>query len=140
MVALGLEDNMGQEQDVSKKKDLSGYAALIVAVSGLITVFVHKPTEDAAKTGYIELTTAILAVQEAEKQNHDDIAKLHAYVESYTHEHKVTLTAATTSASMPFAPTPLTDVVVQSAATASPPPLAPPTALKRIKSVNDISW
>ena len=96
-------------EEKKQKRDLSGYAALLVAVTGLITVFVHKPTEDAAKAGYMELTTAILETQAVEKQNHEDIVALHTFLEGYVKEHASLVTevpTASTSTAVPFLPPP----------------------------------
>src|ERR1700678_2100870 len=39
----------------AKRTDLASVTALIVALTGFVAVFVHKPTEDGAREGYIEL-------------------------------------------------------------------------------------
>ena len=73
---------MEPEQAVAKRsrRDLTGYAALIVAMTGLGTALWRKPPEDAAKAGYMELTTAILDVQAATKKNNEDTVALRTYL------------------------------------------------------------
>lgn len=141
---------MEQSEAKKPRRDLSGYAALIVAVTGFITVFVHKPPEEAAKAGYIELTTAILATQAAEKQNHDDIVALRTYLESYTTSHTVVQTPEpATSAVAPKnawtppanrTPVPVVVRVTPAPSSAAPPPIAPQAIPKRIKTADAIAW
>ena len=145
---------MDLEQGVAKKpkRDLSGYAALIVAVTGLVTVFVHRPPEEAAKAGYIELAAAVIESQAASKQNHEDIVGLRAYLDNYMKGHEavvtpvastvVTLTTPPPPGRMrPAAPPAATSVVVQAVASAPPPPsIAPQAAPKRLKAADSINW
>lgn len=143
---------MEMEQSVAKKprKDLSGYAALIVAMTGLITVFVHRPPEDAAKAGYIELTTAILASQAAEKQNHEDIVTLRTYLEDYATAHTSVVTPVSATSAVtpkntwvtPASPAkpPVVVLVTPAPSAAPPPPIAPQAIPKRIKAADSIAW
>jgi hypothetical protein len=141
-----LEEIMEMEQAVAKRprRDLSGYAALIVALTGLGTALWRKPPEEAAKAGYIELTTAIIESQAAEKQNHEDIVALRTYLENYSNGHEAVVTpvpTASTAVPRPFvAPAPTTVVVHAIASAAPPPPIAPQAVAKRIKSPDAISW
>ena len=141
------------EQAVARRprRDLSGYAALIVAVTGLGTALWRKPPEEAAKAGYIELTTAIIETQTAEKQNHDDILALRGYLDSYTRDHTVVQTPVpVTSSTAPqgawtalplYPPKPPAVIRVTAPASATPPPtIAPQAVPKRIKEADSIAW
>src|SRR5271170_7043394 len=69
----------------AKRTDLASITALIVAITGFVAVFVHKPTEDAAREGYVELGKSIAQSQEAERKNHEDLAAMRAYLEGLRH-------------------------------------------------------
>src|ERR1700677_1794830 len=90
----------------ARKQDLKGWAAIIVAVTGVVTAVVHRPPEDAAKASYIELTAAILQLQDADRKHQADLEAQRAFLDSYVHSHEAVITISS----------------------ASPPPAPPPTA------------
>jgi hypothetical protein len=117
----------------ARSSNTKGIAAVLIALAGLVTAFgavLHKPPEDAARAGYLELTKAILDVQAVEKQNHDDLEALREYVRGYTREHDVVTTPLAPASSSPAAPmVPVAKPVVVHAsapASASPPPIIAP--------------
>lgn len=133
-------------------RDWKGYAAMIVAVTGVLTAWFHKQPEDAAKASYIELTKAILESQEAERKNHEDLVALSASFESYINSHTVieTTVATPVDAGAPpetwvaapvKPPVPKVVHVVAPPSSAAPvpsiAPLKPPAAPK---SVDSIRW
>jgi hypothetical protein len=108
--------------------------ALVVAVASLVTVFVHKPPEDAAKAGYIELTTVLIETQAAEKQNHEDVVALRGYLEAYVGGHTSFVTPIPAEAAA------ATAVAVSPLSSPPPPPIAPRAVPKRVASPDSISW
>jgi hypothetical protein len=128
-------------REPASRSAVSAYAALIVAITGLVTVFVHKPTEDAARAGYLELTTAILESQAETKKNHDDIVALRSFLEDYTRGHVSIVTPIPTSPSS-LPPVGVVGRVLAEAPSAAPapPPIAPQAVLKSIKAADAIQW
>jgi hypothetical protein len=138
-------------------RDWKGYAAMVMAVLAVISTFRKQP-EDGAKAGYIELTTAILESQAAERKNHEDLIAMREYLEDYIREHEavvVPVPTASSAASPPGPkPEPLTPappawqgssakptiVHVTPISSAVPPPIAPLINPKQPKNVNAIAW
>lgn len=124
--------------------------SLIVALSGLATAIgalVHRPPEDAAKAGYVELTTVILESQAAEKKNHDDLVALRAYLESYVKSHEAVVTtlppAPGMAARMPSPPPALETTHVVSASPPSapvPPPVTTSSPPRAPRAAADLHW
>jgi hypothetical protein len=117
------------------KRDLAGITALVVAITGLFAVFIHKPTETAAQAGYIELTAVLLENQESARKNHEDILALRTYLDGYTHSHESIVTPSITVAtpSVPAAassgsPAPSGSSTLQSVPSPSPRPSPSPAA------------
>ena len=104
----------------------------------------------------MELTAAILEVQETEKKNHEDVAALRMYLDTYVRSHEVivtpipaTIATATSAAASPSPsprpadtslPTPTRALAVAPPSAPSPPPVAPMAAPKRMRSEADIAW
>lgn len=113
--------------------DLKNLAALVVAASALVTAVgacLHRPPEDAARAGYVELTRAILDAQAAQKQDHEDLAAISKAFADYTRSHESLVTAVQAPPGNaplrpnPAIPTPGTVTHVVSAAPSAAP--APP--------------
>ena len=141
---------MGEEEENKKKPQIT---ALIIALTSLITAvgaIIHRPTEDAAKAGYIELTKAILESQEAERKNHDDLMAMRTYLDGYTHSHEAVMTTVSTEVADAGkkeithspAPAPHTVSVVKVAPvpSAAPPPTIAPLMQSRVKTADAIRW
>ena len=138
---------MGDEVVLPKrrKKDLSGYAALIVAVTGLVTVFVHKPPEETARAGYVELSAIVLQMQQEAQESHDEVVALRGYVEGYVRQHEVLETPVPTGSPAPSPqgahpptppPAPKAVRVAAPPSAALPPPIPPSRAVPQPKSVD----
>lgn len=137
------------ETALHRGRDWKGYAAMILAVTGLVTAIFHKQPEDAAKTGYMELTTAILLSQEAERKNHEDVMAVREYLDTYikSHESVITPVAVDAGALVPLQRIPIVApgaiTFVRSAApadAAAPPAIVPLKQAARPRSVDSISW
>lgn len=126
-----------------RSASLRGWAALVLACAGLVTAAgtaLRKPPEDAARAGYLELTKAILDSQAAEKQNHEDLVALRAFLDAYTKGHEVVVAPVTPPLPSPPVDAGAAQLVHASApASANPPPhvtpLPPPRLVRAFDSL-----
>jgi hypothetical protein len=146
-MSLDAEDT-AVETALHRGRDWKGYAAMLGAVTALLTAWFHRQPEDAAKAGYIELTEGILDCQHASIKNHEDLVALSESLQNYIKEHTVIETPLpATSASMPpeapsaSPPKPPKVVHVVAPASAAPvPAIAPLNTQRAPKNVDKISW
>jgi hypothetical protein len=73
------EENDKNEKDPIVKQ-LHGWAALVIAIGGLVAVFVKPEDHTATKAAYQEITKAIEQLNMQNKSDHDDVVALRAYV------------------------------------------------------------
>jgi hypothetical protein len=116
----------------SKLVDLKGWAALVVAITGLVVAL----RESGARASYTESSKAIETEQENARRNHEAIEAQRAWFESYMKEHEAVVVPVVVDAgaSEPFIAAPARPrdagapvvVKVHAAPTATPPPAAPP--------------
>jgi hypothetical protein len=160
-MSLDAEDS-AVETAMHRGRDWKGYAAMLGAVTALLTAWFHRQPEDAAKAGYIELTEGILDCQHASIKNHEDIVALSESLQSYIRGHTVietTVAPAATGAAPVDAGAPseqwlsaptvsqgssgkpkIVSVVAPPSSAAPVPSIAPLTLPKAPKSVDKISW
>ena len=111
-------------------------------------VALHKPAEDGARAGYMELTRSILDMQDGQRKTHDDVLALRMYLDNYVKAHEVIVIPMTTTDAGAItegpprpspSPGPATHVMAYGSA-APPPPMAAPPPSRPIKAFTELSY